>query len=140
MKRRDINMLTVKDFFQLFEDTLFKEYYLIEDLEKIQEKEKEDAQELMEFELDKFGKWIYGISNYGRKKGSYIFIIQKEIDGKIFRAEKVYNTLEDIKKDRELMKMEVKKVEEFSLEGRHKISSTGTSWPANEASITIVVM
>nr|HPN91038.1 hypothetical protein [Bacilli bacterium] len=73
----------------------------------------------MEFELDKFGKWIYGISNYGRKKGSYIFIIQKEIDGKIFRAEKVYNTLEDIKKDRELMKMEVKKVEEFSLEGRH---------------------
>lgn len=132
-------MITVRDFLQLFEKTLFKAYFVIDDLDKIKEDEKECAQELMEFKLVDFGEWIYGVSNTGRYKGSFVFIIQKEIDGKIFTSREEFDSLKDIKEDDKLMKMEVLKVEEFSLKGRHNISSTGTAWPANEASIVLVV-
>ncbi len=132
-------MITVRDFLQLFEKTLFKAYFVIDDLDKIKEDEKECAQELMEFKLVDFGEWIYGVSNTGRDKGSFVFIIQKEIDGKIFTSREEFDRLKDIKEDDKLMKMEVLKVEEFSLKGRHNISSTRTAWPANEASIVLVV-
>lgn len=132
-------MITVRDFLQLFEKTLFKAYFVINDLDKIKEDEKECAQELMEFKLVDFGKWIYGVSNTGRDKGSFVFITQKEIDGKIFTNKEAYDTLEDIKSNEKLMKMEVIKIQEFSLEGQHVVSSTGGAWPANEASIVLVV-
>lgn len=133
-------MITVEQFLGLFEETIFKSYYLIDDPKKIKKGEElEEAQEVREFKLTGFGKWYYGISNSGRSKGSFVFIVQKEIDGKIFTNKDAYDTLEDVKSNEKLMKMEVIKIQEFSLEGHHVVSSTGGAWPANHSSIVFVV-
>lgn len=83
------------------------------------------------FKLRDFGKWQWGISNYGNWD---FIVVEKDFD--VFRK---YSKISDLVNDSEVMNMEIIRIKSITLSNYEQISQGGHSWPHNASKIVISV-